>query len=81
MLCQIGYTGVLLFATGGLYILKDANLQGLHKAGFLHRDISMNDLIINKNTDNPSLGSFLIYLDLAIKEQTGNSRNLSSSES
>ncbi|GAW24971.1 hypothetical protein ANO14919_145680 [Xylariales sp. No.14919] len=43
----------------------------LRKAGLLHRDISINNLMINeeKKEDNPSWASFLIDLDLAIKEQ------------
>ncbi|KAL2158244.1 hypothetical protein VTH06DRAFT_4564 [Thermothelomyces fergusii] len=50
----------------------DGCIQGhesLHKAGILHRDISMNNLIINEDTDNDSWPSFLIDLDLAIREQ------------
>ncbi|KUI73248.1 hypothetical protein VM1G_08725 [Cytospora mali] len=42
--------------------------KSLHEAGFLHRDISINNLIINEDEDNPSYFSFLIDLDLAIKE-------------
>ncbi|EXM12386.1 hypothetical protein RAB80_014575 [Fusarium oxysporum f. sp. vasinfectum] len=42
--------------------------ESLHKAGFLHRDISVNNLMINEDDDNPSWSSFLIDLDLAIKE-------------
>lgn len=42
--------------------------ESLHKAGFLHRDISINNLIINEDDDNPSWPSFLIDLDLAIEE-------------
>lgn len=34
----------------------------------LHRDISINNLLINEDTNNPSRASFLIDLDLAIKE-------------
>uniref|UniRef100_A0A0D2Y891 non-specific serine/threonine protein kinase n=1 Tax=Fusarium oxysporum (strain Fo5176) TaxID=660025 RepID=A0A0D2Y891_FUSOF len=41
--------------------------ESLYKAGFLHRDISINNLMINED-DNPSWRSFLIDLDLAIKE-------------
>jgi serine/threonine protein kinase len=41
----------------------------LHKAGFLHRDISINNILINENNNNASWPSFLIDLDLAIKEQ------------
>uniref|UniRef100_A0A8H7N259 non-specific serine/threonine protein kinase n=1 Tax=Bionectria ochroleuca TaxID=29856 RepID=A0A8H7N259_BIOOC len=43
--------------------------ESLHKAGFLHRDISINNLMMNEDDDNPSWPSFLIDLDLAIKEQ------------
>lgn len=43
--------------------------ESLHKAGFLHRDISINNLMINEDEENPSWSSFLIDLDLAIKEQ------------
>lgn len=42
--------------------------ESLHKAGFLHRDISINNLMINEDNNNPSWPSFLIDLDLAIKE-------------
>jgi hypothetical protein len=44
--------------------------QSLHeKAGILQRDISINNLMMNEEEDNPSWKSFLIDLDLAIKEQ------------
>ncbi|KAI0455166.1 hypothetical protein F5B21DRAFT_524084 [Xylaria acuta] len=39
----------------------------LSKTGFLHRDISINNLMINEDNENPSWASFLIDLDLAIK--------------
>ncbi|OBS20584.1 hypothetical protein FPOA_06941 [Fusarium poae] len=42
--------------------------ESLYKAGLLHRDISVNNLMINEDGDNPSWSSFLIDLDLAIKE-------------
>ncbi|GKU10252.1 unnamed protein product, partial [Fusarium langsethiae] len=42
--------------------------ESLHKAGHLHRDISINNLMVNEDDDNPSWPSFLIDLDLAIKE-------------
>lgn len=41
----------------------------LMKAGILQRDISINNLLINEDDDNPSWRSFLIDLDLAIEEQ------------
>ena len=43
--------------------------ESLRKAGILHRDISINNLMINEDNDNPSWPSFLIDLDFAIKEQ------------
>ncbi|CRK43386.1 hypothetical protein BN1723_005638 [Verticillium longisporum] len=43
--------------------------ESLHRAGILHRDISINNLMINEDSDNPSWPSFLIDLDLAIREQ------------
>lgn len=43
--------------------------QSLHKAGLLHRDISINNLMINEDDENPSRRAFLIDLDLAIKAQ------------
>ncbi|KAF4502795.1 hypothetical protein FAGAP_951 [Fusarium agapanthi] len=42
--------------------------QSLYKAGFLHRDISDNNMMINEDVDNPSWPSFLIDLDLTIKQ-------------
>ncbi|KAJ5642825.1 hypothetical protein N7490_006825 [Penicillium lividum] len=46
-----------------------AGHQSLQRAGILHRDISVTNLMINEDKDNPSWPSFLIDLDLAIKEQ------------
>ncbi|KAK3943782.1 hypothetical protein QBC46DRAFT_376216 [Diplogelasinospora grovesii] len=43
--------------------------ESLLKAGFLHRDVSINNLMINEDNSNPSWPSFLIDLDLAIKVQ------------
>ncbi|GAP89782.1 putative rhodopsin kinase [Rosellinia necatrix] len=43
--------------------------ESLHKAGLLHRDISINNLMINEEEENPSWASFLIDLDLAIRTQ------------
>ncbi|RBA11773.1 hypothetical protein FPRO05_14255 [Fusarium proliferatum] len=42
--------------------------QFLYKAGFLHRDISDNNMMINEDVDNPSWPSFLIDLDPTIKQ-------------
>lgn len=43
--------------------------ESLYRIGFLHRDISINNLMINKDINNLSWPSFLIDLDLATKEQ------------
>ncbi|ORY58515.1 uncharacterized protein BCR38DRAFT_527535 [Pseudomassariella vexata] len=42
--------------------------QSLHQAGLLHRDISINNIMINEDETNPSWPSFLIDMDLAIRE-------------
>ncbi|KUI61988.1 hypothetical protein VP1G_11360 [Cytospora mali] len=42
--------------------------DSLHNAGLLYRDILINNLIINEDEKNPLWTSFLIDLDLAIKE-------------
>jgi len=41
--------------------------ESLLKAGILHRDISINNLMINEDNDDSSWPSFLIDLDLAIR--------------
>ncbi|KAL7621718.1 hypothetical protein AAE478_009045 [Parahypoxylon ruwenzoriense] len=46
--------------------------ESLHKAGILHRDISVNNLMVNKGDSNASWSSFLIDLDLAIPEDRKN---------
>ncbi len=46
-----------------------AGHESLRRAGILHRDISINNLMINEDSDNPSWPSFLIDLDLAIREK------------
>jgi len=43
--------------------------ESLRRAGFLHRDISINNLMVNNDNSNPSWPSFLIDLDLAVREQ------------
>ncbi|KAM3506673.1 hypothetical protein MY11210_007464 [Beauveria gryllotalpidicola] len=43
--------------------------ESLYNAGFLHRDISINNLMINEDDDNPSWPSFIIDLDLAIRNE------------
>ncbi|KAK1657764.1 hypothetical protein BDP55DRAFT_698805 [Colletotrichum godetiae] len=42
--------------------------ESLYKAGILHRDVSINNLMINEDSRNPSWPAFLIDLDLAIRE-------------
>jgi serine/threonine protein kinase len=41
----------------------------LYRAGLLHRDISINNLMVNEDDRNPSWRAFLIDLDLAAREQ------------
>ncbi|KAF2963735.1 hypothetical protein GQX73_g9848 [Xylaria multiplex] len=41
--------------------------ESLYKVGILHRDISIYNLMINEDNENPSWPSFLIDLDLAIE--------------
>uniref|UniRef100_A0A1Y1KX93 Fungal-type protein kinase domain-containing protein n=1 Tax=Photinus pyralis TaxID=7054 RepID=A0A1Y1KX93_PHOPY len=43
--------------------------ESLRKAGFLHRDISINNLMVNEDKVNPSWRAFVIDLDLAVREQ------------
>jgi hypothetical protein len=47
--------------------LKD--ISPYTRKGFLHRGISINNLVINKDDNTRSWPSFLIYHDLAIKKQ------------
>ncbi|PWY68937.1 hypothetical protein BO94DRAFT_426743, partial [Aspergillus sclerotioniger CBS 115572] len=42
--------------------------ESLHRAGILHRDIPINNLMINEDEKNPSWPAFLIDLDLAIRD-------------
>lgn len=42
--------------------------RSLHEAGFLHRDVSINNLLINEDEKNPSQEAFLVDLDLAVRE-------------
>lgn len=41
--------------------------ESLYYAGLLHRDISINNLMVNEDSENSSWRSFLIDLDLAIE--------------
>ena len=50
---------------GGIKGYKSLHTQ----AGILQRDISIGNLLMNEEDDNPSWRSFLIDLDLAIKER------------
>ncbi|KAJ5700697.1 hypothetical protein N7536_003710 [Penicillium majusculum] len=43
--------------------------KSLQQAGILHRDISVNNIMINEDKENPQWPSFLIDLDLALREQ------------
>ncbi|KIX09842.1 uncharacterized protein Z518_00923 [Rhinocladiella mackenziei CBS 650.93] len=42
--------------------------ESLYKAGVLHRDISLNNIMVNEDDNNPSWSAFLIDLDFGIKE-------------
>jgi hypothetical protein len=55
-----------------LAALKDCieGYESLHtETGMLQSDISVGNLMMNEDDDNPFWGAFLIDLDLAIKEQ------------
>ncbi|OAA34974.1 serine/threonine-protein kinase Sgk2 [Metarhizium rileyi] len=55
-----------------LLITLEGCIQGhlsLHKAGILHRDISINNLMMNDDDEQDSWRSFLIDLDLSVREQ------------
>ncbi len=72
ILCDYGKAIYKASSPKALLTALEGCIQGhesLHKAGFLHRDISVNNLIINEDDSNPSWPSFLIDLDFAIREQ------------
>ncbi|KNF05242.1 hypothetical protein, variant [Puccinia striiformis f. sp. tritici PST-78] len=46
--------------------------QGLLRAGYLHRDISVNNLMVNDQAVDPNYRSFLIDLEVALKLPTSN---------
>ncbi|KAI0429638.1 hypothetical protein F5Y09DRAFT_309977 [Xylaria sp. FL1042] len=64
-ICQASSRAALLSALEGCI----AGHESLRRAGILHRDISINNLMINEDDSNPSWPAFLIDLDLAIREQ------------
>lgn len=43
--------------------------ESLHRAGLLHRDIAIGNLMMNEDEENPSWRAFLIDLDFAIRDQ------------
>ncbi|KAJ2990197.1 hypothetical protein NUW58_g3071 [Xylaria curta] len=68
--------GKPIYEASSLEVLLDAwgrCIQGhkslLHLASLLHRDVSINNLMVNEDPENPSWPSFLIDLDLAVYEQ------------
>lgn len=54
--------------------------RSLRDAGILHRDIPINNLMINEDEKNPSWPSFLIDLDLAIKLEDQHSSTTNETE-
>ncbi|OAA64472.1 Protein kinase-like domain protein [Niveomyces insectorum RCEF 264] len=75
VLCDYGKPIYKASSRSALLAAFDGCIEGheslRHKAGLLHRDISINNLMINENNNNPSWPSFLIDLDLAVREQRG----------
>ncbi|KAI1471016.1 serine/threonine-protein kinase Sgk2 [Daldinia caldariorum] len=68
--------GKPIYEASSLEVLLDAwgrCIQGhkslLQLAGLLHQDISINNLMINEDPENPSWSAFLIDLDLAVYKQ------------
>ncbi len=50
--------------------LTKVRYESLHlKTGMLQRDVSIGNLMMNEDSENPSWPAFLIDLDLAIEEQ------------
>ncbi|KAI5928218.1 hypothetical protein F4810DRAFT_719865 [Camillea tinctor] len=62
-ICEASSCAALLSALDGCI----TGHKSLRRAGILHRDISINNLMINEDNSSPS--AFLIDLDLAIREQ------------
>ncbi|KAH9445849.1 hypothetical protein Pst134EB_023682 [Puccinia striiformis f. sp. tritici] len=50
--------------------------QAILLAGYLHRDISINNLMVAKQTDNPARKSFVIDLDVAVDHRTQSPEDL-----
>ncbi|KAG4427238.1 hypothetical protein IFR05_017279, partial [Cadophora sp. M221] len=72
--CHLRDFGKPIYKGGSRAVLL-ATLEGcieghesLRRAGFFHRDILINNLMMNEGKENPSWPSFLIDLDLGIKE-------------
>jgi len=49
--------------------------QALLNAGYLHRDISVSNLLLDKHTDDPDRKSFLIDLDMAVPYPMANNED------
>ncbi|KAI1109557.1 hypothetical protein F5Y14DRAFT_444609 [Nemania sp. NC0429] len=70
VLCDYGEPIYKASSRAALLAALEGCIQGhesLYRAGLLHRDISINNLMINKGNKDSSLSSFLIDLDLAIE--------------
>ncbi|POW22072.1 hypothetical protein PSHT_01638 [Puccinia striiformis] len=50
--------------------------QAILLAGYLHRDISINNLMVAKQTDDPARKSFVIDLDVAVDHRTQSPEDL-----
>ncbi|KAH8748986.1 hypothetical protein F5883DRAFT_508959 [Diaporthe sp. PMI_573] len=75
VLCDYGKPIYKASSRAALLCVLEGCIEGhesLRKAGVLHRDISVNNLMINEDEDNPSWRSFLIDLDLAVREPREN---------
>lgn len=72
ILCDYGKPIYMASSRSALLAALGGCIEGhesLRTAGFLHRDISINNLRINEDKKVPSWPSFLIDLDLTIREQ------------
>lgn len=69
ILCDYGKPIYKAGSLAGLLTAIKACIQGhkaLYKAGFLYKDISINNLLITENKNSPFYPAFLINLNLAI---------------